>query len=75
MSGCLSSCHLCGFFLLGGRFFFFFCAIRAPIVLHLRLRRNRCVTSANGSDSDGEQQTGVLGFYDKKEKRERELPP
>lgn len=51
-------------FLLRGRFF---CAI----VLHLRSRRNRCVTSANGSDSDCEQQTGVLGFYNKKKRKKR----
>lgn len=58
------------FFVTAGRFF-------RAIVLHLRSRRNRCVTSANGSDSDCEQQTGVLGFYNKKKKKEmgRELPP
>lgn len=67
MSGCLSSCHLCVVFfsfLLRGRFF-------CTIVLHLRSRRNRCVTSANGSDSDCEQQTGVLGFYNKKKRKKR----
>lgn len=53
------------FFVTAGRFF-------RTIVLHLRSRRNRCVTSANGSDSDCEQQTGMLGFYNKKKRKKKE---